>query len=136
MRVLTAKECHSVNLQRLRSSQSASTNTFSTPTRRRVPAITGQASRVACLPEGRRHPRGLGAGPACPPPHLLAGVGDLRERETAFRSLAEQMDTSTPRGELLLFILGALAQQKRALTRERVLVGLAAAGGAGARVAG
>ena len=62
-----------------------------------------------------------------PPPHLLASVGDLRERETAFRSLAEQMDTSTPGGELLVFILGALAQQKRALTRERVLVGLAAA---------
>ena len=60
-------------------------------------------------------------------PHLLAIVGGLRERGIAFRSLTEQMDTTTPHGELLFSIFGALAQYERALTRERVIAGLAAA---------
>lgn len=34
-------------------------------------------------------------------PHLLITVTDLKERGIAFRSLAEQMDTTTPQGELL-----------------------------------
>ena len=37
------------------------------------------------------------------------------------------MDTATLHGELLFSIFGALAQYERALTRERVLAGLAAA---------
>ncbi len=37
------------------------------------------------------------------------------------------MDTTTPRGELLFGIFGSLAQYERALTRERVVAGLAAA---------
>jgi DNA invertase Pin-like site-specific DNA recombinase len=60
-------------------------------------------------------------------PHLLAIVMDLKERGIAFRSLTEQMDTSTPQGEFLFSIFGALAQYERALTRERVVAGLAAA---------
>ena len=60
-------------------------------------------------------------------PNLLAIIADLKERGIAFRSLTEQMDTTTPRGELLFSILGALAQYERALTRERILAGLAAA---------
>lgn len=60
-------------------------------------------------------------------PHLLAIVGELKERGIAFRSLTEQMDTTTPHGELLFSIFGALAQYERALTRERVVAGLAAA---------
>src|SRR3546814_6248469 len=60
-------------------------------------------------------------------PHLLAIVTDLKERGIAFRSLTEQMDTTTPHGELLLSLFGALAQYERALTRERIMAGLAAA---------
>jgi DNA invertase Pin-like site-specific DNA recombinase len=60
-------------------------------------------------------------------PHLLAIVTDLKARGIAFRSLTEQMDTTTPHGELLFSIFGALAQYERALTRERVIAGLAAA---------
>lgn len=60
-------------------------------------------------------------------PHLLSIVTDLKERGVAFRSLTEQMDTTTPHGEFLFSIFGALAQYERALTRERVIVGLAAA---------
>ncbi len=37
------------------------------------------------------------------------------------------MDTTTPHGELLFSLFGALAQYERALTRERVMAGLAAA---------
>jgi DNA invertase Pin-like site-specific DNA recombinase len=60
-------------------------------------------------------------------PHLLTTVTELRERGIAFRSLTEQMDTTTPQGELLFHIFGALAQFERALIQERVLAGLAAA---------
>jgi DNA invertase Pin-like site-specific DNA recombinase len=54
-------------------------------------------------------------------------VTDLRSRGVAFRSLTEQMDTTTPQGELLFHIFGALAQFERSLIQERVQAGLAAA---------
>ena len=57
--------------------------------------------------------------------HLLSIVTDLKDRGVAFRSLTEQMDTTTPHGELLFSLFGALAQYERALTRERVFAGLA-----------
>ena len=60
-------------------------------------------------------------------PHLLEIVNGLRERGVAFRSLTEQMDTTTPHGEFVFSVFGALAQYERALTRERVVAGLAAA---------
>jgi DNA invertase Pin-like site-specific DNA recombinase len=60
-------------------------------------------------------------------PHLIQIVMTLREKGVAFRSLTEQMDTTTAHGELLFGLFGALAQYERALTRERVLAGLAAA---------
>ncbi|WP_168073792.1 recombinase family protein [Caulobacter sp. SSI4214] len=59
--------------------------------------------------------------------NLLAIITDLKNRGVAFRSLTEQMDTSTPHGELLFSLFGALAQYERALTRERVMAGLVAA---------
>ena len=60
-------------------------------------------------------------------PHLLTTVTGLKERGIAFRSLTEQMDTTTPQGELLFHVFGALAQFERSLTQERVGAGLAAA---------
>jgi DNA invertase Pin-like site-specific DNA recombinase len=60
-------------------------------------------------------------------PHLLTTVNDLKERGIAFRSLTEQMDTTTPQGEFLFHVFGALAQFERSLTQERVRAGLAAA---------
>ncbi|WP_241217973.1 recombinase family protein [Sphingomonas sp. 2R-10] len=60
-------------------------------------------------------------------PHLLSIITDFRTRDIAFRSLTEAMDTTTPHGELLFSMFGALAQYERALTRERVMAGLAAA---------
>ncbi len=60
-------------------------------------------------------------------PHLLTTVTGLKERGIGFRSLTEQMDTTTPQGELLFHVFGALAQFERSLTQERVRAGLAAA---------
>lgn len=60
-------------------------------------------------------------------PHLLDIITGLRDGGIAFRSLTEGMDTHTPHGELLFHLFGALAQYERALTRERVQAGLAAA---------
>jgi len=59
--------------------------------------------------------------------HLLAIVTGLREKGVGFRSLTEQMDTTTPHGELLFHLFGALAQYERALIQERVKAGISAA---------
>ena len=66
-------------------------------------------------------------------PHLLTTVTDLKKRGIAFRSLTEQMDTTTPQGEFLFHIFGALAQFERSLIQERVQAGLAAARSRGRR---
>ena len=60
-------------------------------------------------------------------PHLLFIINALKDKRVAFRSLTEGMDTTTPSGELLFHVFGALAQYERALTQERVVAGLAAA---------
>src|SRR5713226_3401901 len=59
--------------------------------------------------------------------HLLSIVTTLQAQGVAFRSLTEQMDTTTPQGAFLFSVFGALAQYERALTQERVKAGLAAA---------
>lgn len=59
--------------------------------------------------------------------HLLCIVNTLKGKQVAFRSLTEGMDTTTASGELLFHVFGALAQFERALTKERVVAGLAAA---------
>ena len=60
-------------------------------------------------------------------PNLLDIITELKGRGVGFRSLTEHMDTTTPQGELLFSLFGALAQYERALIRERVNAGLAAA---------
>jgi len=57
--------------------------------------------------------------------HLMEIVTGLRERGIGFRSLTESIDTTTPMGELLFHIFGALAQYERSLIRERINAGLA-----------
>ena len=60
-------------------------------------------------------------------PHLVTLLEELRGRGVQFRSLTEGMDTTTPSGELLFNMVASLAQFERALIRERVNAGLAAA---------
>ncbi len=59
--------------------------------------------------------------------HLIHVVQQLREKGLGFRSLQEQIDTTTPGGQLIFHIFGALAEFERALIRERTNAGLAAA---------
>ena len=59
--------------------------------------------------------------------HLIATVTDLRERGIGFRSLTEQIDTTTPGGKLIFHVCGALAEFERDLIQERTHAGLAAA---------
>ncbi len=59
--------------------------------------------------------------------HLLAIVTSLKDKRVAFRSLTESLDTTTPSGEFLFQVFGALAQYERALIQERVVAGLVAA---------
>jgi len=65
--------------------------------------------------------------------HLLSIVTTLQAQGMAFRSLTEQMDTTTPPGAFLLSVFGALAQYERALTQERIRAGLEAARRRGTR---
>jgi len=59
--------------------------------------------------------------------HLLQVVADLGDRAVAFRSLHENIDTTTATGRLCLHIFAALAEFERDLIRERTQAGLAAA---------
>lgn len=59
--------------------------------------------------------------------HLLTIVTALKDKRVAFRSLTENLDTTTPSGEFLFQVFGALAQYERALIQERVVAGLTAA---------
>ncbi|MFA5214521.1 recombinase family protein [Sulfuricurvum sp.] len=60
-------------------------------------------------------------------PHLIEIVSHLKAKGVGFKSLTEGMDTSSPSGELLFHVFGALAQFERSLIQERVNTGLAAA---------
>src|SRR5829696_137569 len=60
-------------------------------------------------------------------PHLIETVADLAARGIGFKSLTEQIDTTTPGGKLVFHVFGALAEFERDLTRERTHAGLAAA---------
>ena len=59
--------------------------------------------------------------------HLIETVAALRERGIGFKSLTEQIDTTTSGGKLIFHVFGALAEFERDLIRERTHAGLAAA---------
>lgn len=60
-------------------------------------------------------------------PHLVETVRNLATRGIGFRSLQEQMDTTTSGGTLIFHIFASLAEFERDLIRERTTAGLAAA---------
>lgn len=59
--------------------------------------------------------------------HLIEKIGELAARGIGFRSLTENIDTTTPGGMLVFNIFGSLAQFERDLIRERTQAGLRAA---------
>jgi DNA invertase Pin-like site-specific DNA recombinase len=50
--------------------------------------------------------------------HLIETVRQLQERGIGFRSLQEQIDTTTSGGKLVFHVFGALAEFERDLIRE------------------
>ena len=59
--------------------------------------------------------------------HLIDVITGLQQREIAFRSLRESIDTTTATGRLQLQLLAALAEFERELIRERSTAGRDAA---------
>jgi DNA invertase Pin-like site-specific DNA recombinase len=60
-------------------------------------------------------------------PHLISTTADLEERGIGFKSLTENIDTTTSGGKLIFHIFGALVEFERNLIRERTQAGLTAA---------
>jgi DNA invertase Pin-like site-specific DNA recombinase len=59
--------------------------------------------------------------------HLIETVTELGERGVGFRSVQENLDTTSAGGRLVFHIFGALAEFERELIQERTRAGLAAA---------
>jgi len=59
--------------------------------------------------------------------HLIETLTKLHDRGIGFRSLTEQIDTTTSGGRLVFHVFGALAEFERDLIQERTQAGLQAA---------
>lgn len=59
--------------------------------------------------------------------YLIELITTLNERGIGFKSLTEQIDTTTSGGKLIFHVFGALAEFERDVIRERTQAGLAAA---------
>jgi DNA invertase Pin-like site-specific DNA recombinase len=71
----------------------------------------------------------------CSLPHLIATMTMLEERGIGFKSLTENIDTTTSGGKLIFHIFDALAEFERNLIRERTQAGLTAARARGKKAA-
>ena len=60
-------------------------------------------------------------------PHLVETVRDLIAREVGFKSLQENIDTTTSGGKLIFHIFASLAEFERDIIRERTHAGLSSA---------
>lgn len=58
---------------------------------------------------------------------LIETVEGLEARGVGFRSMTENIDTTSPGGKLIFHLFAALAEFERGLIRERTLAGLASA---------
>ena len=66
-------------------------------------------------------------------PHLIETIRQLQERGIGFKSLTEQIDTTTSGGKLIFHVFAALAEFERNVIRERTQAGLIAARARGRR---
>jgi DNA invertase Pin-like site-specific DNA recombinase len=59
--------------------------------------------------------------------HLIETITELNNRKIGFKSIQENIDTTTSGGKLVFHIFGALAEFERDIIRERTQAGLQAA---------
>ena len=59
--------------------------------------------------------------------HLIETITNLNNRKIGFKSIQENIDTTTSGGNLIFHIFGALAEFERDIIRERTHAGLQAA---------
>ena len=59
--------------------------------------------------------------------HLIDSMNELGKQGVGFRSLTENIDTTSAGGRLIFHVFGALAEFERELIQERAQAGLAAA---------
>jgi DNA invertase Pin-like site-specific DNA recombinase len=59
--------------------------------------------------------------------HLIETITNLSNRKIGFKSITENIDTTTSGGKLIFHIFGALAEFERDIIRERTQAGLQAA---------
>src|SRR5512144_839185 len=59
--------------------------------------------------------------------HLIEAITELNKRGIGFKSIQENIDTTTSGGKLVFHIFGALAKFERDIIRERTRAGLTAA---------
>src|SRR5437588_11090467 len=65
--------------------------------------------------------------------HLIETISYLNEQNIGFRSITENIDTTTSGGKLIFHVFGALAEFERDLIQERTQAGLLAARARGRR---
>lgn len=65
--------------------------------------------------------------------HLIDSMNEIEEAGVGFRSLTENIDTTSPGGRLIFHVFGALAEFERELVQQRTRAGLAAARARGRR---
>jgi DNA invertase Pin-like site-specific DNA recombinase len=65
--------------------------------------------------------------------HLIETITKLNNRKIGFKSITENIDTTTSGGKLIFHIFGALAEFERDIIRERTQAGLLAARARGRR---
>ncbi len=65
--------------------------------------------------------------------HLIETITKLNNRKIGFKSITENIDTTTSGGKLIFHIFGALAEFERDIIRERTNAGLQAARARGRR---
>src|SRR5918994_664615 len=59
--------------------------------------------------------------------HLVETITELNNRKIGFKSITENIDTTTSGGKLIFHIFGALAEFERDIIKERTQAGLSAA---------